>query len=778
MKSLFRESKVYHLLLNIVVVAIGIPIIMSYAVPDGDSGMMSAVSMIPVIFMAGYYFTGAKGRIVISLFLAFLLVLPLVILDLEAVMAFADGFLNWLYSDQEWNERYVIFYQIIIVMAAAFLLCILTMILNYSVLLRRLLCVCLLGYLIVALIKKWEVSQWSVSFILLYLMICYVEWIQGKGDWNKEAERKRSIVWVIPFLALYLCILLLLPADKEAYEWTYVKKIFLQVKTTAATLARRWESYRNPQEDFSLYFSGFSDSAVLGGDIASQEKEVMTIEAYYSLRTNIYLTGNIYDTFDGGGWNRVTIDPETEQQADFIETMYAINRFYDGNLSDYARSASIDIVYKDLNTYHMFIPAKAYKITWENGNDTLLTEHKSYGTEYQISYMQMNIDNPRFYEMLKQESSYRYGDETAAASGILDQLNRYYLSDGDIKITEDILSERADWIGEVYLDSEEPAEEIRRYLDTMIQGCESDIDKLKAIEQELQQYTYSTTPGELPRDQDFLSYFLLDSQTGYCTYFATAFVLLARYEGIPTRYVQGYCIPVDKNNINEIRVLSSMAHAWPEAYIEGVGWIPFEPTPSYGEIRYTPWKTSDQIAGKQSDQLHYEVESNPFMDSAAVIPEETPVIDAKTEVIVNYRLIIGILLALLAVLNMVLAVDYGYRKLRYRKLNKIDKLRTLLEENMKLLDGMGFMLAPGETLTEFRLRLAESGELQPAELSFLTAFEEVRYGGREVDDQIIRQAAGKQKLLWDILKKNYRWKYVRKLLQGIPIKEYEKQEGS
>lgn len=61
---------------------------------------------------------------------------------------------------------------------------------------------------------------------------------------------------------------------------------------------------------------------------------------------------------------------------------------------------------------------------------------------------------------------------------------------------------------------------------------------------------YNKNPGVLPDQvadgKSFLDFFLLESQKGYCTYYATAFVLLARAEGFPARYVQGFCVPAGK----------------------------------------------------------------------------------------------------------------------------------------------------------------------------------------------------------------------------------------
>jgi hypothetical protein len=57
-----------------------------------------------------------------------------------------------------------------------------------------------------------------------------------------------------------------------------------------------------------------------------------------------------------------------------------------------------------------------------------------------------------------------------------------------------------------------------------------------------------------------------------------------RMYGIPARYVAGYIAPVaefspgEDGNWNSV-VQDSLAHAWPEIYVAGLGWIPVEATP-------------------------------------------------------------------------------------------------------------------------------------------------------------------------------------------------------
>lgn len=68
---------------------------------------------------------------------------------------------------------------------------------------------------------------------------------------------------------------------------------------------------------------------------------------------------------------------------------------------------------------------------------------------------------------------------------------------------------------------------------------------------------------------------------GHCEYFASAMCILLRCYGVPARVAAGFL--ADKPNEEGVfEVTASAAHAWVEAYIEGFGWIAFDPTPSEG----------------------------------------------------------------------------------------------------------------------------------------------------------------------------------------------------
>jgi transglutaminase-like putative cysteine protease len=77
--------------------------------------------------------------------------------------------------------------------------------------------------------------------------------------------------------------------------------------------------------------------------------------------------------------------------------------------------------------------------------------------------------------------------------------------------------------------------------------------------------------------------FLTTNRTGYCQQFAFAMAVLARLLGIPSRVVVGYTAGTSEGNGN-YAVKTSDAHAWPELYFRGLGWLRMEPTPSGAAI--------------------------------------------------------------------------------------------------------------------------------------------------------------------------------------------------
>lgn len=104
-------------------------------------------------------------------------------------------------------------------------------------------------------------------------------------------------------------------------------------------------------------------------------------------------------------------------------------------------------------------------------------------------------------------------------------------------------------------------------------------EKALAIQEFLRSDAFTYTL-QAPRTagMDVISTFLLRDRAGYCIHFAAAMVAMARMEGIPARMAVGFTPGVPQGE--GFAVTTHDMHTWPELYLDGLGWVPFEPTPS------------------------------------------------------------------------------------------------------------------------------------------------------------------------------------------------------
>ncbi len=96
---------------------------------------------------------------------------------------------------------------------------------------------------------------------------------------------------------------------------------------------------------------------------------------------------------------------------------------------------------------------------------------------------------------------------------------------------------------------------------------------------------------------DGVEQFLFEVRRGYCQQFSSTFAAMARSLGIPARVAVGFTWGEWDDTRNEYVVRGRNAHAWPEVYFAGAGWVAFDPTP--GRAR----PHDSDITGLQEAQL-------------------------------------------------------------------------------------------------------------------------------------------------------------------------------
>lgn len=255
----------------------------------------------------------------------------------------------------------------------------------------------------------------------------------------------------------------------------------------------------------------------------------------------------------------------------------------------------------------------------------------------------------------------------------------------------------------------------------------------------------------------------LTQKSGYCVHFSSAMAVMARIEGIPSRIAVGYAPGRPTGQIvalggegsfAEFEVDARDAHAWPELYFEGLGWVPFEPTPSRGSV--PDYALDAQLpggAGTNQDERDLQPEPATPQPGSSAPPEAQgvgPGTASGSQLVLLGFLTAGVLF-LAALLGSPRLVRLGLRRSRLRPrparpgkfAGRKDQpgkvLPTLVwDELQDLAADFGIPSAASETPRHFSVRLRVSNALgEPggvdddghrAVVSLTGDFERQRYG--------------------------------------------------
>lgn len=114
---------------------------------------------------------------------------------------------------------------------------------------------------------------------------------------------------------------------------------------------------------------------------------------------------------------------------------------------------------------------------------------------------------------------------------------------------------------------------------TVTAGAQTPYEQAIALQEWFRTFEYSTEVQSGHGANAIESF--LKERIGYCEQFSATFAAMARTLGIPSRVAVGFT-PGVQNGEGWYSVLGKNAHAWPEIWFDGIGWVAFEPTPGRG----------------------------------------------------------------------------------------------------------------------------------------------------------------------------------------------------
>lgn len=248
---------------------------------------------------------------------------------------------------------------------------------------------------------------------------------------------------------------------------------------------------------------------------------------------------------------------------------------------------------------------------------------------------------------------------------------------------------------------------------------ENDYQKALAIKDFLKKnFKYTLSPSNPPEGSDFVSWFINDDPQGYCTYFATSMAVMARIAGIPARYCEGYRMPYSRENSDIYVVRGKNAHAWAELYFEGIGWIPFDATPSGDDM-------SGEPTGGNPGPEPFPTPTRPPTTADTGDTGETPVQKSLTwEDITPYLWILPVTAAAFLLFWVIWKMIWVRARISLshvcRKYSDLRRRSAFYYfETLKLLEYYNYPIKPGETPVAYAARIdrwlrLEAGTFQQA----------------------------------------------------------------
>ena len=681
----------------------------SYHYPDASSALICVISLLIAVFGIVFFHVKNSARIVMGGVLLTALTVSIVVVPRELR--------EELLVQNPWFLPCIVI-SIAALLAAKFLC-------SFRVA-RAILALALTASLATAMAFRMPPSKIVVVLSFFFVICICADEMELRLNRSGDMDHRYHLVSILPFMILCLVFMLIMPAPDEPYDWTFAKKIYTAAVDRIDRVTEFFESFGG--SDSADSFMGFSENGNINGENARNDKKVLEVTLGNGSAPGEYLAGRSFDTFDGREWIKTYDSEECEAVIDTVETACAVKQYEDAGDHDLMRNAMLEISFMSLYSSHVFAPDKIKEITIDRspadlnfeGGDPVFPDKKSYNDTYSVNYFRLNIGNDAFTEFLKQDhpDNRDVWDETLDELGITDETGAGF----------DSLPAYRARVKETYLSDMELTPRLEEYLNDLLADCADDIDRLARIESMLSSMDYSAAPGAIPSYVDtpgeFLDYMIFESQKGYCVHFATAFVLLARHEGIPARFVQGYLMNSRVGRVTQ--VTEGDSHAWPECYIEGVGWVKYEPTPGF-KLNVS-WKTeaeleAERVVSGAVGPMHRDEEEIELPD----IPEE----EEGDEENVNLRYVIIIAAVSLGVAILLIALSLLISSVRFKHADDEKRFRILFNRNLKMLSILRLKKSDTETLEEYAERCREV--LPDKYLKFISSYESHIYRDKPAD---------------------------------------------
>jgi transglutaminase-like putative cysteine protease len=397
------------------------------------------------------------------------------------------------------------------------------------------------------------------SHLLLFVLAALLLWLRAtladrQDAWQRrrvsenlevpEAILRSGVVFAVGSVALAWILTSVAVAAPLTQAWRGLDGVWTGVRDE---LEGVFGSLTNPSSRISG--NAFGPSFTVAGEWVSSDEEALILRA----RRPLYLRTATYDEYTGRGWTRTE---GTRRDVAATDPLFTVPTTERPTVEDSVVVERIEIEMLQVIGRNLFSGGSPLRFLIP----TVLVESGGYPV----------IGGIEQAESMDEGDSYQVQIALSIATKAeLGAAGRDYPAE----------------VADLYLDTTGLTDRVRALAEEITTSAENDYQRAEMLASYLKNdasFTYSTRGGTPGQGQDLVDFFLFDpdaGRTGYCEYYASAMVMMARALGLPARVAVGFA-PGERQEDNSFLIRESGAHAWSEIYFPGYGWQIFEATKS------------------------------------------------------------------------------------------------------------------------------------------------------------------------------------------------------
>ena len=568
------------------------------------------------------------------------------------------------------------------------------------------------------------ISYWYTGYdvqiknnLFKFIMISLITYASNKYNENERKFRKTGVNINSSFNKVFIYIILssiiisgiskVLPQNfLGKYDGSIINK--LQNKFAANKKAEG-----DIKNKYNISFAGYDDSNVkLGGPVIINDLTAFKIEFNHENDENIpmYFTGSIKDKYDGFSWektknNYVDAEKGPKYTQGFIEPLNG--------------KRTLMIYPNELRSSTLFVPRYTENVTISENGKAFIDEFGSYinstivNKSYKVQYYgSSNMADNLFINL--PDNNY-----------ISQEMSREY--NGTIDNREKEVSEQARSQYKEFLQlPDNISNRTIELVNTITKDKHGSYDKARAIFDYLSlNYKYTLDVSEVPKEQEFLDYFLFTEKKGYCTYFATASTIMCRIAGIPAKYVEGFHITDKKDSDGLYEASNKNAHAWCEILVSPSKnmWAVLDPIPDSTDLLLKEEQLKKAKAQSELQNKQYQIKKNQNMQ------DKNDIVNQSADKSLFSKKVIYII-SIFTALTMLLFIRVIFIIIKTRSIIRNKSIIPLYNQLIKRLKTSGMVKEDSISDMEFASNINEL-QLRFKMVSLVkTAYEEF-YGGKQ-----------------------------------------------